>query len=192
MTAARLIAMAGIALTAGCSGAAAPVSAAAATEPTRPSPPTATDGAATDGAATDGPATDRANPRLTLGHAEVWLEPEGRDPVRVSVEVAHTEPLRRRGLMYRRHLARDAGMLFVFPRAERQSFWMRNTFLRLDMIFVDDGRVVGIVEDAAPLTEEERAVEQESKYVLEVHAGFAREHGLALGTPVRFANVVEE
>lgn len=132
-------------------------------------------------------------PERRADRAEVVLEPPGRPPVAVRVEVARTEPARRRGLMGRRRLAPDAGMLFVFERAERQSFWMRNTFLPLDIIFIgEDRRIAGVVEDATPRTDDERAVDAESRYVLEVHAGFAREHGLTAGTPVRFVNLPED
>ena len=125
--------------------------------------------------------------------AHVVLEPEGGAPVEVRVEIARTPRERRRGLMWRRYLARDAGMLFVFEAPEQQVFWMRNTFVSLDMIFIGaDRRVVGIVEDATPLTEEDRAVEAPSQYVLEVRAGFSREHGVSIGTPVQFVDVAEE
>ncbi|MEZ4335973.1 MAG: DUF192 domain-containing protein [Sandaracinaceae bacterium] len=132
-------------------------------------------------------------PRLTLGHAEVVLEPPGGEAVTVRVEVAATPALQRRGLMFRHTMAPDAGMLFVFDEPEVQSFWMRNTYLRLDMIFIDsDRRVVGLVENAAPLTEDERAIDAESQYVLEVHGGFAAAHGIIPGTPVRFVGLTED
>jgi hypothetical protein len=84
-------------------------------------------------------------------------------------------------------------MLFLFPRAERQSFWMVNTFVPLDMIFIGpDRRVVGVVPDASPLTDDERAVEADSQYVLEVRAGFARAHGIGVGTSVIFEAVSAE
>jgi len=84
-------------------------------------------------------------------------------------------------------------MLFIFDEPEVQSFWMRNTYLRLDIIFIGaDRSVVGIVENAAPLTEEPRAVEAQSQYVLEVHGGFAAEHAIALGDTVRFEGLSEE
>ncbi|HJL18896.1 MAG TPA: DUF192 domain-containing protein [Sandaracinaceae bacterium LLY-WYZ-13_1] len=137
------------------------------------------------------PAESPDEPRT--GPPRVVLAPADAAPVTVRVEVADTEAARRRGLMWRRHLPPDAGMLFVFDRAERQSFWMRNTFLALDMIFIGENRrVVGVVAEATPLTEEERAVDAPSRYVLEVHAGFAREHGIEAGTPVRFVNVPED
>ncbi|MCB9591510.1 MAG: DUF192 domain-containing protein [Sandaracinaceae bacterium] len=133
------------------------------------------------------------SPRLTLGHAEVVLEPDGGEPVTVQVEVAATVALQRRGLMFRRSMPRDAGMLFVFEEPEVQSFWMRNTYLRLDMIFIgEDHRVAGIVENAQPLTEAPRAIDAESKYVLEVHGGYAAAHGIVPGTRVRFVGLSEE
>lgn len=137
-------------------------------------------------------APPRSLPR-TLPSARVVLEPEGGQAVEVRVEVARTDPERRRGLMWRRHLGRDAGMLFVFERLERQVFWMRNTYVPLDIVFIgDDRRIVGIVEHATPLTDDDRAVEAPSRYVLEVRAGFAAVHGLAVGTAVRFVDLPEE
>jgi uncharacterized membrane protein (UPF0127 family) len=107
--------------------------------------------------------------------------------VDVRVELARTPGEIRRGLMWRRYLPRNAGMLFLFEEPERQVFWMRNTYVALDMIFIGaDLMVVGIVENAAPLSDEDRAVETPSQYVLEVRAGFAREHGISIGAPVRF------
>lgn len=122
--------------------------------------------------------------------ARVVLEPPGEEPVEVRVELALTEPQRARGLMHRRHLPDDAGMLFVFDRMDHLSFWMENTLIPLDMVFIDDAmRVVGVVESAEPLTRDAREVDGESRYVLEVNGGFAGRHGIAAGTPVRFENV---
>ena len=133
----------------------------------------------------------RQPPALPL--ARVVLEPEDGPSVEVEVEVAHEDWSRERGLMFRRSMPRDHGMLFVFDRMEYQSFWMRNTFLRLDILFIDEQyRVVGIVEDAAPLTRDSRAVDAESRYVLEVHGGFARQHGLGPGTRARFLDLPED
>lgn len=133
------------------------------------------------------------DPASTPRQARVVLEPPGADPVVVDVEVVATGALRRRGLMFRRTLAPSAGMLFVFDRPDVQSFWMHDTYLRLDMIFIGaDRRVVGLVENAAPLTDADRAVDAESQYVLEVHGGFAREHGITPGIAVRFEGLPEE
>lgn len=118
--------------------------------------------------------------------ATVILETASR-PIRVEAEVVRTAEEREKGLMYRKELAAYRGMLFIFDREERQSFWMKNTYIALDMIFVSEGmKVVGVVENARPMTTESRAVDAVSRYVLEVNAGFARRHEIAAGTAVRF------
>lgn len=105
--------------------------------------------------------------------------------VRVPVELALTPQQQARGLMYRKDLPPEAGMLFVFPRTEVRTFWMKNTILPLDMIFIgEDRRIVGIVEDAVPFTESARTVGKPSRYVLEVHAGFSKKHGIMAGDRV--------
>ena len=84
------------------------------------------------------------------------------------------------------------GQFFIFPRQEHQSFWMKNTYLPLDMIFVDDNlTVVGIVADAQPLTTVVQGVNAPSRYVLEVNAGFAARHGIRVGTPVEFKGATD-
>lgn len=122
--------------------------------------------------------------------SRVMLLPPGRVPVSVSVEVVSRPAERRQGLMYRRKLDADAGMLFVFERAQQQTFWMHNTYIPLDMIFIRaDLAVLGVVENAEPLTDDPRQVPGRSQYVLEVNAGFARSHGVGPGTKVRFLNI---
>lgn len=120
----------------------------------------------------------------------VVLEPPGSSPVTVEVEVARTPAQTQRGLMFRRELAADRGMLFLFARERQQSFWMRNTFIPLDMIFItSEMRVLGVVENAEPETEDPREVPGLSQFVLEVNAGFARANGIGPGTAVRFEDV---
>jgi uncharacterized membrane protein (UPF0127 family) len=117
----------------------------------------------------------------------VTLEPVGADPVRVRVEVVQTPQERQRGLMFRKQLDPDAGMLFVFERPQHNVFWMHNTFLPLDMIFITPSwNVLGVVENATPQTDAPREVPGESLYVLEVNAGFARQHGVTRGTKVQW------
>lgn len=100
----------------------------------------------------------------------------------VEVEIAATDAARARGLMHRRELPASRGMLFVFERDEDHTFWMRNTFLPLDMIFAaEDGAIVGIVRDARPETDTPRSVGRPSRYVLEVIGGWAAERGVKPG-----------
>ncbi len=106
------------------------------------------------------------------------------------VELARTPAEHERGLMYRQALAPDAGMLFVFERPSQQVFWMKNTLIPLDMIFIRaDRRILGVVEKAEPQTLTERFVPGESQYVLEIAGGGAAERGLGAGDFVEFKGV---
>ena len=87
-------------------------------------------------------------------------------------------------------LAPEAGMLFIFSENEPRAFWMKNTLLPLDMLFIDDGgRVVGLIERAEPLTTSPRDPGVPSRYVLEVNGGWAARHGVRPGDRIRFENV---
>jgi len=112
--------------------------------------------------------------------------------VEVRVEVVKKRADRSRGLMFREHLDDDAGMIFLFREPEHQTFWMRNTLIPLDMIFIGaDRRVVGVAENAQPRTDRTRAVDGDSQYVLEVNAGFARRWGIGPGSRVEFQGIDE-
>jgi len=108
----------------------------------------------------------------------------------VRVEVAKTPAQRERGLMYRERLDPDAGMIFIFDRDEDQSFWMKNTVIPLDMIFITRDLVVtGVVADATPFSLDSLTCGRPSRYVLEVNGGFAARHRIAAGTPVELKNL---
>lgn len=121
----------------------------------------------------------------------VVFRPSGRPEARVAVEVMRTPPQIQRGLMYRTHLPPGDGMLFVFPRAGERRFWMKNTLIALDIIFVGaDLMVAGVIADAAPRTTVTRWLPGvESQYVVEVNAGWARAHGVEAGVPVELVRV---
>lgn len=81
-------------------------------------------------------------------------------------------------------------MLFLMAVEKDWTFWMRNTLIPLDMIYIrSDMTVAGVVENAEPKTEVLRSVGVKSRYVLEVNGGWAREHGVMRGVTVRFENV---
>mgnify|MGYP000935947566 CR=1 FL=1 len=104
----------------------------------------------------------------------------------VSADVADTARNIERGLMYRRGMPEQVGMLFQLGERRDHSFWMHNTCMPLDMLFVDDdGLIVGIVENAAPLTDDTRNVGCPSSWVLEVNAGFCRRHGIRAGQKMK-------
>lgn len=121
--------------------------------------------------------------------ARVLVDAE-RGTAAVRVEVARTPEAQERGLMYRKALDPDAGMIFVFDVEKPHAFWMANTLLPLDMIFISaDGRVAAIVE-RAPLGLESDDGGVAARYVLEVNRGWSREHGVKKGDRVRFENVL--
>ena len=106
----------------------------------------------------------------------------------MKVEVARTPVERAEGLMNRPSLDKGSGMIFIFEEEDVQSFWMKNTLIPLDMIFISSGmEVVGVVENAEPLTTTPRRVDAPSQFVLEVEGGFAARHGVGAGTKVVFA-----
>lgn len=124
-------------------------------------------------------------PKLAVGTVE--LEAPPRAPLELQVEVAATDRQRQYGLMFRKQLGDDQGMLFLFPTERYNSFWMRNTLIPLDMFFIDsEWNVVGVVENAEPLTDDPRQVDKMSQYVLEVNAGFAARHHIGAGAKVKF------
>lgn len=111
-------------------------------------------------------------------------------PVTVELEVARTPAVRERGLMFRREMADNHGMLFVFPRAEHQVFWMHNTLIPLDMIFIRaDRTILGIVKNATPETDDPREVPGDSMYVLEMNGGWCDRHNVAAGQRIAFSGV---
>jgi hypothetical protein len=104
-------------------------------------------------------------------------QPDGTRRAIIKVEIADTPSARELGLMYRKQLDEDAGMIFVFPAPDRLSFWMKNTEIPLDMIFADsNGVVLGIVANAVPFSEHPVGVQDDSRYVLEVNGGYAQRH----------------
>ncbi len=100
-------------------------------------------------------------------------------------EIADTPEARARGLMHRRSLGRYAAMLFPMGSDADWSFYMRNTLIPLDMLFLDaQGTVVGLVEDTRPLDETPCKAGVPSRFVLEVNANFSKDHGIGVGARV--------
>lgn len=107
--------------------------------------------------------------------------------VTLDVEVVDTWPKIEKGLMFREHLGTDAGMLFMMGYEHDHAFYMRNTLIPLDMIFIKkDMTIGGVYENAEPRTETLRKVGVPTLYVLEVNGGYARAHGVIAGAKVRF------
>ena len=118
---------------------------------------------------------------IVFGRGQVRIETAG--GVRLfHVELAETSEQRSRGLMYRRTLAPDAGMLFLFPERERPTMWMANTWLPLDMLFLaTDGRIVDIFPNTVPRSRLVISSPHPARMVLELRGGTARRLGIAPG-----------
>lgn len=102
--------------------------------------------------------------------------------VQVNAEIADEETEHRTGLMFRKELETNNGMLFVWPNSEPRSFWMRNTYIPLDMIFIDNNVVLGTVENAVPHTDTPRNIGAvPANRVLEVPAGFVARNNITAG-----------
>ncbi|MEO9653165.1 MAG: DUF192 domain-containing protein [Roseobacter sp.] len=105
---------------------------------------------------------------------------------RFSVEIADDVDERAQGLMHRSEMASTAGMLFVYQRAQSLSFWMRNTLIELDMLFIDShGVVQHIHHRAQPLDETPIFGGNELTHVLEINGGMASRLGLSVGNVVQ-------
>lgn len=110
--------------------------------------------------------------------------------IAVSVELAQTSEEKAIGLMNRTALPEDQGMLFVYENDEPRVFWMKNTLIPLDMIFINKSlTIVSIQQDAPPCVQDPCAAYSSAApaaYVLEVNGGFAQRHGIAVGDAVTF------
>jgi uncharacterized membrane protein (UPF0127 family) len=111
-------------------------------------------------------------------------------PVVFEVELALDEPSQEQGLMFRKVVPPDTGMLFVFPTESPHVFWMKNTLVPLDMLFLSSARkIVAILENAEPLTLTPRDPHASARYVLEIAGGTSFARGIKVGDQVDFENV---
>lgn len=116
--------------------------------------------------------------------------PEG-DSLRIDIELAQSEQETNQGLMFRTEMGAREGMLFIFDGMEERSFWMKNTIIPLDIIFVDDRyEIVSIKANTKPFSQAPVRSEAPAQYVVEVNAGFSQQHGLSVGDRVMFEAVL--
>ncbi len=115
----------------------------------------------------------------------VILESKGQKWV-FHVEIADEEREREKGLMFRRSLAQDAGMLFLYPRPMAVAFWMENTYVPLDMLFIaKDGTILSVVSRAVPLSRTPIPSPGPVSAVLEINAGLAEKWHIGQGARLR-------
>jgi hypothetical protein len=110
--------------------------------------------------------------------------------ITIDIEIADNDYERTRGLMYRHSLPDNGGMLFIFEKSGPLSFWMRNTYIPLDIIFADEKkRIVTIQEKTEPLSYNAILSKKQAKYVVEVNAGFSDKHRVSVGDMIAFERV---
>ena len=103
---------------------------------------------------------------------------------RIEAEVAATPEHRSVGLMHRKAMPPQHGMLFVFPQLGRQCMWMRNTYLPLSVAFIDDKGVILNIEDMQPETETNHCAVRDARYALEMNLGWFRSRGFKAGVAI--------
>ena len=103
---------------------------------------------------------------------------------KLTAEVAHTDPARAQGLMHRRMLPENRGMLFVFPSAAQHAMWMMNTYIPLSVAFIDERGAIINIEDMKPHTQDAHPAAKPAKYALEMNRGWFSKRGIKPGARV--------
>ncbi len=122
-----------------------------------------------------------------------FLSQENKVISKLDIEIAATEYTREKGLMARATMEENQGMLFIFDYQKVENFWMKDTILPLDMIFVDeDLQIVHIAYDAVPFSEAQISSEKPALYVVEVNAGYCKKFNIEAGAKIQFQRSTEE
>ena len=113
----------------------------------------------------------------------------GKEIIYVNVEVANDEQERQQGLMFREFLDENSGMLFIFNEKAKYGFWMKNTLIPLDVVYIDEDLNIVDIIYAEPCKEDPCFIykpKSDARYVLEVNGNFTAEHGISVGNKVKF------
>lgn len=118
---------------------------------------------------------------------DLYLLKTGDTIKKIAVEFAETDYEQQTGLMYRKSLEEDQGMLFLYPSEAIRSFYMKNTYIPLDIIFYNkDSAVVSFQENAKPLDETSLPSEAPAQFILELNAGKAKQWNIEVGDKITF------
>ena len=120
---------------------------------------------------------DRTLPRCHRAQARV-------DSIPISIEIADSDFLRNRGLMFRESMGEDEGMLFIFPEADQRGFWMKNTYIPLSIAFLDDRGAILNIADMTPHDLVTTYSEGQSRSALEMNQGWFERNGIVPGSRV--------
>ncbi|CAG5009909.1 hypothetical protein DYBT9275_04595 [Dyadobacter sp. CECT 9275] len=131
-----------------------------------------------------------STPPSTAGfvkEGEIVFLRNGQKIKKIDVEIAENEAEQSKGLMYRPYLPDSAGMLFIFNDSAPRNFWMKNTIIPLDIMYVDAGKkIISIAKNTKPYSEESVPSLGNAQYVVEVNAGFSERHDIKTGDAISF------
>lgn len=120
----------------------------------------------------------------------IFLMEKGKKEKQISIEIAETKQERNQGLMNRKKLDKNNGMLFIYNTSYKRFFWMKNTYIPLDIIYVDNTyHVVSIQENTEPLLEKKYPSYKKAMYVVEVNAGFCNMHNIKVGDSISYKRI---
>jgi uncharacterized protein len=127
-------------------------------------------------------------PKFVKNGKLIFLKNEKNEIIKsIDIEVADNEAKRTQGLMWRRSMLDSVGMLFIFEIEEPLSFWMKNTYISLDIIYVNKSlEIVTIRDNTTPFSEVSLPSDKPSQYVIEVNAGFCYNYKIETGDKIKF------
>lgn len=116
-----------------------------------------------------------------------FADPNNNKLKTISIEIADSPGEQEQGLMYRHSMPDSCGMLFIFDETKPQSFWMKNTIIPLDIIYIgEDRKIVTIAKNAVPYSEKSIPSVKPARYVVEVNAGFTDTYNIKEGSTIVF------
>lgn len=116
-----------------------------------------------------------------------FLDANKKEIKKIDIELAETEQKRMQGLMFRSYMGPDQGMFFIFDRQTPQAFWMENTKISLDIMYIDkDLKIVSIAKNTVPFSRQSIPSKSPAQYVLEVNAGYADAYNIKEGDYVSY------
>lgn len=147
--------------------------------------------AAQDQVAAPGPSAVPEPPFIKEGELAL-LDPSGKKVLtKLDIEIAEVSQEREQGLMYRKSMLDKQGMLFLFEFQEEQSFWMHNTYIPLDIIYLNDKlEIVSIQKNAQPMSDKPLPSGKPAQYVLEINGGLSDKLGLKPGVKAAWMDYV--
>jgi hypothetical protein len=137
---------------------------------------------------TSGPQKNEGGPAFTKHGTLTFVSQQNQEPIKqIDIEVKRDDYERAEGMMWRKSMEDSQGMLFIMDAPEPQTFWMRNTYIPLDIMFVaQDNTILNIRKNAPPQTLSPQSSEGNALYVVEVNGGFSDKYGVKAGDKISF------